>query len=58
MRRDIENLRETTKGDLNNFANALRAEMKALKSELKLWMVSAIAIGLLKALDYLLPSAF
>ena len=57
---DIENLRETTKADLNNLGNTLRAEMKTLKSELKLWMVSAIAIGigLLKALDYLLPSAF
>ena len=60
LRSDIENLRETTKADLNNLGNTLRAEMKTQKSELKLWIVSAIAIGigLLKALDYLLPSAF
>ena len=59
VRSDVENLRETTKADLNNLGNTLRAEMKTLKSELKLWIVSAIAIGigLIKALDYLLPGA-
>lgn len=48
-----------TKGDLDSLKTEINGEIKNLKSELKLWIVSAIAIGigLIKALDYLLPGA-
>ena len=46
-----------TKGDLDSLKTEINGEIKNLKSELKLWIVSAIAIGigLIKALDYALP---
>lgn len=46
-----------TKGYLDSLKTEINGEIKSLKSELKLWIVSAIAIGigLIKVLDYLLP---
>ena len=46
---DLDSLKTEINGEINN----LKSEINNLKSELKLWIVSAIAIGigLIKALD-------
>ena len=47
-----------TKGDLDSLRQELKSELKLLEHRMKLWIVSAIGIGIgiIKALDYLLPS--
>lgn len=55
---DIENLEKTLRLELESQDERFGNKIKTLKSDLKLWIVSAIGlgIGLPKALDYLLPA--
>ena len=68
LKSDMSNLKQELKSDMSNLEQTLKLEMKTLKKEFegqvnsyknetKLWVISAIAIaiGLIKALDYLLP---
>ena len=68
LKSDMSNLEQALKSDMSNLEQTLKLEMKTLKKEFegqvnsyknetKLWVISAIAIaiGLIKALDYLLP---
>ena len=53
MKSDIDSVRS----DIENLSTTTKSNLESLENRLKLWIVSAIAIaiGLIKALDYLLP---
>ncbi len=58
LKNDIDNLRDSTKSDMDSMRRDVTNEMKLQEHRIKLWIVSAIGVGvgLVKALDYLLPS--
>ena len=53
MKSDIDSVRS----DIENLSTTTKSNLESLENRIKLWIVSAIAIaiGLIKALDYLLP---